>query len=99
MGQNGVLTHIVFDDGEQLERDTLFFHLGQKQRSQLAAQLGCRVSNEEGAQADDNCATNVPGLFIAGDATRDVQQVIVAAAEGTQAAFEINTALRDENYS
>lgn len=99
MGQNGVLTHIVFDDGEQLERDTLFFYLGQKQRSQLAAQLGCRVSNEEGAQADDNCATNVPGLFIAGDATRDVPQVIVAAAEGTQAAFEINTALRDENYS
>lgn len=99
VGQNGVLTHIVFDDGEQLERDTLFFHLGQKQGSQLAAQLGCRVSNEEGAQADDNCATNVPGLFIAGDATRDVQQVIVAAAEGAQAAFEINAALRDENYS
>lgn len=99
VGQNGQLTHIVFDDGEQMERDTLFFHLGQQQRSQLAAHLGCKVSNEEGAQADDKCATNIPGLFIAGDATRDVQQVIVAAAEGTKAAFEINMALRDENYA
>ena len=98
-GSNGQLTHIVFSDGEQLERDTLFFHLGQKQRSQLAARLGCQVSNEEGAQADDKCATNIPGLFIAGDATRDVQQVIVAAAEGAKAAFEINMELRDENYA
>ena len=98
-GQRGQLTHIVFNDGEALERDTLFFHLGQKQRSQLAARLGCQVSNEEGAQADDKCATDIPGLFIAGDATRDVQQVIVAAAEGAKAAFEINMELRDENYA
>lgn len=97
-GQGGQLTHIVFSDGEAIERDALFFHLGQKQRSQLAAGLGCQVSNEEGAQADESCATNIPGLFIAGDATRDVQQVIVAAAEGAKAAFEINTQLRDENY-
>lgn len=98
-GQQGQLTHIVFSDGESLERDTLFFHLGQKQRSFLAARLGCPESNEEGVQANDKCATNIPGLFIAGDATRDVQQVIVAAAEGAKAAFEINMELRDENYT
>jgi len=56
------------------------------------------VSNEESTHAYANCEKNAPGLFIAGDATRDVQQVIVAAAEGTLAAFAINTALRDENY-
>lgn len=64
----------------------------------FAAELGCQVSNKEGALANDKCATNIPGLFIAGDVTRDVQQVIVVAAEGVQAAFEINTELRDENY-
>ncbi len=96
--QGSQLTRIVFSDGEALDRDTLFFHLGQKQRSHLAARLGCKASDEEGVQADDKTATNIPGLFIAGDATRDVQQVIVAAAEGAKAAFEINTELRDENY-
>lgn len=97
-GQDGQLTRIVFGDGEAIDRDALFFHLGQQQRSLLTARLGCKVSNEEGVQADDMTATNVPGLFIAGDATKDVQQVIVAAAEGTKAAFEINSELRDENY-
>ena len=94
----GQLTAILFKDGMTIERDTLFFHLGQRQRSSLAARLGVKTSNAEGVQAADSTATVVPGLFVAGDATRDVQQVIVAAAEGAKAAFEINTALRDEDY-
>lgn len=97
-GTAGQLARIVFTDGEAIERDSLFFHLGQQQRSQLAARLGCQVSNEKGAKTDDKNATDIPGVFIAGDATRDVKQVIVAAAEGVKAAFEINTELRDENY-
>lgn len=98
-GRDRQLERAVFSDGKIIECDALFFHLGQKQRSTLAAQLGCEVSNEEGVQAGNRCETNVPGLYIAGDATRDVQQVIVAAAEGAMAAFAINMALRDENYS
>lgn len=97
-GPEGQLTRIVFADGEAIERDTLFFHLGQKQRSQLAARLGCKVSNEKGVRTYDTCATEIPGLYIAGDATRDLQQVIVAAAEGSKSAFEINSELRDEDY-
>jgi len=97
-GAAGQLARIVFTDGEAIERDSLFFHLGQQQRSQLAARLGCKVSNEKGAKTDDKNATDIPGVFIAGDATRDVKQVIVAAAEGVKAAFEINTELRDEDY-
>lgn len=97
-GANGQLTRIVFADGEAIERDVLFFHLGQKQRSQLAAQLGCKVSDEGGVQADPDCTTKIPGLFIAGDATRDVQQLIVAAAEGVKAAFAVNIELRNEDH-
>ena len=97
-GTNGQLTRIVFADGEAIERDVLFFHLGQKQRSQLAAQLGCKVSDEGGVQADPDCTTKIPGLFIAGDATRDVQQLIVAAAEGVKAAFAVNIELRNEDH-
>jgi thioredoxin reductase len=32
----------------------------------------------------------VPGLFAAGDCSRDVQLVIIAAAEGARAAFAMN---------
>lgn len=94
----GKLEQVVFADGSAIEGDVLFFHLGQKQRSDLAAHLGCKVSNKEGASAGELCETEIPGLYIAGDATRDVQQVVVAAAEGATAAFAINTALRDEDH-
>lgn len=97
-GRDDQLERVVFADGRTIERDVLFFHLGQKQRSTLAAELGCEVSHESGAQTGERCETNVPGLYIAGDATRDVQQVVVAAAEGAMAAFAINVALRNENY-
>jgi thioredoxin reductase len=43
--------------------------------------------------------TNVPGLFVAGDASRRVQLAIVAAAEGAEAAFAINTELLKEDLA
>ena len=39
----------------------------------------------------------MPGLFVAGDASRAVQWVVVAAAEGAEAAFAINTDLLKED--
>lgn len=94
----GLLRRIVFAGGAALERSALFFNTGQHQRSPLAAQLGCEFTDRGGVSAGDyDVATSVPGLFVAGDASRDVQLVIVAAAEGTKAAFAINKALLGED--
>jgi thioredoxin reductase len=43
------------------------------------------------------CDTNVPRVFVAGDASRDAQFVVVAAAEGVKAALAINKALQAED--
>ena len=40
--------------------------------------------------------TGVPGLYVAGDASRDVQLAIVAAAEGARAAFAMNVVMQEE---
>jgi hypothetical protein len=40
----------------------------------------------------------VPGVYIAGNIVGDVQLSIVAAAEGTKAAFGINQALTREDF-
>jgi thioredoxin reductase len=40
------------------------------------------------------CETNVPGIFVAGDASRDAQFVAVAVSEGLKAAVAINQALQ-----
>ena len=41
----------------------------------------------------------MPGVFVGGNIIKDVQLVIVAAAEGTRAAFGINKALTREDFA
>jgi thioredoxin reductase len=92
-GRDGRLERVVFAGGETLARRALFFSGGQRQRSPLAARLGCRFT-ERGAVDTGKCeATNVPGLYVAGDASKEAQFVVVAAAEGTEAAMAIHKAL------
>jgi thioredoxin reductase len=54
-----------------------------------------RLELDEKGRADtgDFEESNVPGLYIVGDASGDIQFAIVAAAEGARAAFAINKAL------
>ena len=92
-GDDGLLQQIVFDAGPALPRRALFFCSGQRQRSDLAARLGARFTGK-GAVDTGTCeATNVPGLFVAGDSSKEAQFVVVAAAEGTEAGMAINKAL------
>src|SRR4030095_15268794 len=93
-GAGDTLEGIRFTDGSFLPRSALFFSPGQYQRSPLAEQLGgefCEGNNC--IQCGEDTATNIPGVYAAGNASRGVQLVIAAAAEGMQAAFAINTAL------
>jgi len=94
---NGTLERLVFVSEETLTRHALFFNTGQAQRSPLFSKLGCDFTGKGGIQCGDTEETNVPGLYVAGDASRDVQFVIVAASEGAQAAVAINKALLRED--
>ena len=98
-GSNGVLTHIVFVDGTRLARRAMFFTTGQSQRSDLMVQLGCTFNEKGTVRTGKYETTHLRGLFVAGDASRAVQWVVVAAAEGAEAAFAINTDLLKEDLS
>jgi thioredoxin reductase len=95
-GRNGVLERIVFASGAPLARRALFFTGGQFQRSALAIRLGCEFNEKGTVRTGKYESTHLPGLFVAGDASRAVQWAIVAAAEGAEAAFAINTDLIKE---
>jgi thioredoxin reductase len=89
---------IVFETGARLRRAAIFFNTGRIQSTDLAARLGCDMYEPNGCKVDnDQQMTHVPGLYVAGDASRDVLQVIVAAAEGVEAAIGINNALLRED--
>jgi thioredoxin reductase len=96
-GTDGQLEHIVFAGGQSLARRALFFSTGYRQQSDLAAKLACRFTPEGGVQAEWYQATNVPGLFVAGDASSRVHLAVVAAAEGAKAAYAINLTLLNKN--
>jgi thioredoxin reductase len=96
-GTDGQLERIVFDNGEALPRRGMFFNTSQDQSCDLAAGLGCEFSDRGAVRTGEYEMTNVPGLFVAGDASRAVQLAIVAAAEGAEAAFAINQALIKED--
>lgn len=87
------LDGILFDDGSQQPCDALFFVSAQRQRSQLAARLGCEFTGDGSVATGEFETTNVPGLYVAGDASRLARLAIVAAAEGAQAAATMNTVL------
>lgn len=92
-GCDGRLERIVFDEGPPLERDAIFFCTGQRQHSDLAARLGCRFNGKGTVETRGAETTDVPGVWVAGDASKDAQLVIVAAAEGAEAAVAINVEL------
>jgi thioredoxin reductase len=98
-GNEGRLERVVFAGGAALPRSALFFGSGQHQRSPLAEKLGAEF-NEKGAVDTGVCeSTNVPGLYVAGDSSKEAQFVIVAAAEGTQAGMAINKALLKDDLA
>lgn len=92
------LTGVRGVEGTVAPCDALFVSAPQHQRSPLVAKLGCRLDDRGVAVTGEHESTNVPGLFVAGDASRNVQFAIVAAAEGAEAAFEINRSLCREEF-
>ena len=98
-GSDGQLQRIVFESGEPLERRALFFTTGQTQRSHLAETLGCPINDKGTVRTGPYETTHLHGLYVAGDASRAVQWVIVAAAEGAEAAYSINQDLIKETLT
>jgi thioredoxin reductase len=98
---DGHLHRILFKDGEAIDRAAMFFTTGCAQRSDLWQTLGCKRDEKGGIISDPITEeSSVPGVYVAGDASRDVLLVAVAIAEGAKAAVAINRALlKDDGLS
>ena len=89
-GEDGFITGIVLRDGALQMCDALFFNAPSEQKSALAESLGCSFDEHGGVVVDDRERTGVAGLFVVGDALKDVQFVMNAAAQGAIAGETIN---------
>ncbi|MGH7580138.1 MAG: NAD(P)/FAD-dependent oxidoreductase, partial [Gemmatimonadales bacterium] len=98
-GDGGMLRRIVFAGGDAVSRSALFLACRQRPRSPLAERLGCRFTSKGTVDTGRCEATNVHGLYVAGDASKEAQFVIVAAAEGAEAGMAIHQALMEEKLA
>jgi thioredoxin reductase len=95
-GNGKQLERIVFKNGDTQECDALFFSNGYTQHCNLFETFGCEVSKKGVVVTNRYQQTSTPGLYIAGDADRDMHFVVVAAAEGAKAGVMINKELQKE---
>ncbi len=96
-GTGAHLEAIHFSDGMVIPCKAIFFNLSFIQQSDLWQQLGCGFSGKGMVKTDGQQQTTVKGVYAAGDVDHDMQQVVVAAAEGTKAAININKSLQEED--
>lgn len=97
-GEHGKLQKIIFKNGEERECDALFFVNGYTQQCNIAEAFGCEVNRKGVIVTNRLQQTNIEGLYVAGDASKDMHFVVVAGAEGAKAGVTINKELQKEIY-
>ncbi len=92
-GREGLVQRVVFDGGEPLPVDALFFHIAYGPACSIPAALGCEADEEGALITNGEFRTTVPGIYAAGDITHGSKLAIQAAADGTRAAVGIYRSL------
>ncbi len=88
-----VLESVHFKDGSTLSAAGVFVAIGIAGSSDMAKKLGAQTEGNR-IIVDDNMATNIPGLFAAGDCTGGMLQIAKAVYQGAQAGSEVVKYLR-----
>ena len=98
-GKEGKLQKVIFRNGEEMACDAMFFVNGYQQQCNLAEAFGCEMSKKGVVITNRFQQTNIEGLYVAGDAAKDMHFVVVAAAEGAKAGVIINKELQKEKVN
>jgi len=92
------LQGVELTDGRKISCTSMFTNHGLQVNRTLLDQLGCRSTKKGAAITNRRQQTNIPGVYVAGDASIDMHFVVVASAEGVKAAVAIhNDLIQEEN--
>ena len=79
--------------GKVLEYDVIYPALGARPRSELAAQVGAKLSDSGEIVTDQHQRTTVPGLYAAGDIVDALNQISVGMGQAAIAATDMHNSL------
>lgn len=90
---SGVINTVVFKDETSINISGVFIAVGVAGSTELARTLGAEI-NGSTIVVDENMATNIPGLYAAGDCTGGMLQISKAVYDGAKAGTEVIKYLR-----
>jgi thioredoxin reductase len=99
VGEGTTLTGVRLRDGRTHSLDALFIGPPYRFTSDIAERLGCAIEAGPGGptlKVDEMKATNIAGVYAAGDVTRLGHTITFACADGVMAALAIHRSLAFE---
>ena len=81
---------------EEIAVEGVFVCIGLEPNNFLAKQLGVILDKWNYINIDSHMATNINGVYAAGDITGNLKQMVVAAAQGSIAAYNASKYLRSK---
>lgn len=82
-----IIKNIVFEDGSSIPVDGVFIACGSAGAFELSKKVGLAISQNK-IVTDEKQATNIPGIFAAGDCVSGLQQIAKAVCDGMIAGTE-----------
>jgi thioredoxin reductase (NADPH) len=99
---SGKVEKLKLDTGAEVAVDGVFIEIGGIPTTALAKELGIELAANGRIKVDAGMATNVPGVFAAGDITTgsdQFNQIVTAAAEGAISALSSFNLIRKQKHN
>ena len=79
--------HIDTGEEKLYKKDGIFVAIGYAPENQIFAEQ-LEIADPGYIVADENCTTNLPGVFACGDTrTKELRQIVTAASDGAMGGF------------
>jgi thioredoxin reductase (NADPH) len=81
-----IIKNVNTNETKELEIDGVFVEIGEIPTTEIMKAAGVEINEKNFIKVNENFETNIQGVFAAGDVTGSFAQIVVAAAEGAEAA-------------
>lgn len=93
-----IIKDVNTNETKELAIDGVFVEIGEVPTTEIMKAAGIEINEKNFIKVNDKFETNIAGVFAAGDVTGSFAQIVVAAAEGAEAATNAYLFLRGGVY-
>jgi thioredoxin reductase (NADPH) len=93
-----IIKDVNTNETKELEIDGVFVEIGEIPTTEIMKAAGIEINEKNFIKVNENFETNIQGVFAAGDVTGSFAQIVVAAAEGAEAATNAYLFLKGGAY-